>query len=50
MSGGTDMKGRVIKYFEEKAYGFVQDENGESRFFHISNVKELNEISKGNFS
>lgn len=34
------MRGRVTKFFNEKGYGFISDENGESRFFHISNVVE----------
>lgn len=38
------MKGRVTKYFAEKGYGFVKDENGNSRFFHVSNVKVGEEL------
>jgi cold shock CspA family protein len=41
------MKGRVIKYFDEKGYGFIKDENGDKRFFHISNVKGIDEITRG---
>lgn len=41
------MKGRVSRYFQAKGYGFIKDENGESRFFHTSNVKGLNDISEG---
>jgi cold shock CspA family protein len=41
------MKGRVIKYFDEKGYGFIKDENEDKRFFHISNVKGIDEITRG---
>jgi cold shock CspA family protein len=41
------MKGRVTKYFEEKGYGFIEDENGESRFFHFSNVKGMDRLHTG---
>src|SRR5690625_5163973 len=41
------MQGRVFKYFQDKGYGFIKDENGNSRFFHITKVKELNDISEG---
>jgi len=41
------MKGRVFKYFQDKGYGFIKDENGESRFFHITKVNDLNEVSEG---
>lgn len=32
------MKGVVIEYIEDKGFGFIKDENGDERFFHISNV------------
>jgi hypothetical protein len=32
------MKGIVVKYFEEKGFGFIKDENEEERFFHIKNM------------
>lgn len=37
------MRGRVTKYFEDRGYGFIKSENGESRFFHISNVNGVEE-------
>lgn len=41
------MEGRVIKYFNEKGYGFIKDEKGDNRFFHVSNIKSMNQISSG---
>lgn len=38
------MKAKVVKYFDEKGYGFVRDENGESRFFHISDVVDGKDV------
>lgn len=32
------MKGKIIKYTEEKGYGFILDEKGLKRFFHISDT------------
>lgn len=32
------MQGVVIKYVDDKGFGFIKDENKENRFFHISNV------------
>ncbi|PEC58450.1 hypothetical protein CN556_24825 [Bacillus wiedmannii] len=43
------MKGRVTKYFDEKGYGFVKDERGSNRFFHISKVISMEEITQGSF-
>jgi hypothetical protein len=36
------MKGIVVKFFEEKGFGFIKDENKEEHFFHIKNIKEKN--------
>jgi cold shock CspA family protein len=41
------MKGKVGRLFQDKGYGFIKDENGESRFFHISNIKGFDEIFEG---
>lgn len=38
------MRGKIIKYIEEKSYGFILDENGDKRFFHISNTIKPLEI------
>ncbi|MUK88418.1 hypothetical protein GMD78_08445 [Ornithinibacillus sp. L9] len=37
------MRGQVIKYFDDKGYGFIKDENGDNRFFHISNLIGTND-------
>jgi hypothetical protein len=34
------MKGIVIKYVEKGAYGFIKDQNGDTRFFHISSFRD----------
>ncbi|MGD6834543.1 cold-shock protein [Sutcliffiella halmapala] len=41
------MKGRVTKFFQDKGFGFIKDENGDSRFFHVSNIKGYDEILEG---
>ncbi|WP_369355876.1 cold-shock protein [Lysinibacillus capsici] len=41
------MKGRVTKIFQDKGYGFIKDEVGESRFFHVSNIKGFDELFEG---
>jgi len=41
------MKGRVTKFFHDKGYGFIKDENGDSRFFHVSSIKGYDEIIEG---
>lgn len=38
------MKGVVINYLEDKGFGFIKDQNGDERFFHISNVIDKNEF------
>lgn len=48
------MKGMITKYIEEKGFGFILDENNQSRFFHIRNVKDklklINNLSDYYFS
>ena len=36
------MKGRVIKYFNNKGYGFIKGEDNEDYFFHINDLKNIN--------
>jgi len=38
------MKGIIVKYNQEKGFGFIKDENEESRFFHISQIQNKNEF------
>ncbi|MFD2514202.1 cold-shock protein [Pontibacter locisalis] len=33
------MKGIITKYFEDKGFGFIKDENETERFFHVSSIK-----------
>lgn len=32
------MQGKITTYFESKGYGFIEDEHGETRFFHTRKV------------
>jgi len=41
------MKGRVKTYFEEKGYGFILGEDNKDYFFHISDVKSVEFIKRG---
>lgn len=41
------MQGNITKYFDDKKYGFIRDENKESRFFHISNCVNPEAIKIG---
>lgn len=43
------MKGKIIKYIEEKGYGFILDEEGSKRFFHISDTVTPLEIAEQQF-
>lgn len=38
------MEGKVVKCFDDKGYGFISDSEGNSRFFHISDVKSKEKI------
>jgi cold shock CspA family protein len=38
MSIGEDIEGRIIAYFTEKGFGFIQTEEERKFFFHIANV------------
>jgi|Wag4MinimDraft_13_1082653.scaffolds.fasta_scaffold01813_1 cold shock CspA family protein len=38
------MQGRITKFISEKGYGFIKDQNGDDRFFHISDVKSMEKI------
>ena len=34
------MDGIIVKWFEERGYGFIQDESGRNIFFHYTNCKD----------
>jgi cold shock CspA family protein len=38
------VQGITKKYFEKRGFGFIEDENKNSRFFHISDVNNPTEI------
>lgn len=41
------MEGRVVKFFDNKGYGFITGEDGESYFFHISQLINSQSIDRG---
>lgn len=41
------MEGRVVKFFDNKGYGFIIGEDGESYFFHISQLINSQSIDRG---
>lgn len=41
------MKGKVIKYFEDKGFGFIKTSDSREVFFHISDVNEVGNIMRG---
>jgi len=41
-----NMKGKIIKYVEEKGFGFILDEKAGKRFFHISDTLNPLEIKE----
>lgn len=43
------MEGRVVKFFDNKGYGFITGEDGESYFFHISQLINSQSIDRGDF-
>ena len=38
------MQGRIIKYIKKRGFGFIEDENGDNRFFHIRDILNPLEI------
>ena len=32
------MKGTITTWFEDKGFGFIKDENGDNRYFHVIKV------------
>ncbi|MEQ8153026.1 MAG: cold shock domain-containing protein [Smithellaceae bacterium] len=41
------MKGKITNYIEPKGFGFLLDEKGNKRFFHVSNVSNPLDIALG---
>ena len=33
------MNGKITTFFEDKGFGFITDENGENRYFHVIKVQ-----------
>ncbi|WON76117.1 cold shock domain-containing protein [Serratia sp. UGAL515B_01] len=40
------MNGRITTFFEDKGFGFITDENGENRYFHVIKVQNPELIKK----
>ena len=40
------MKGRVVSYLANKKYGFINGDDGESYFLHISGLQDITDESK----
>lgn len=40
------MKGKIIKWFKDKGFGFIEDLEGQNRFFHISDVISKEKITQ----
>jgi len=41
------MNGTVTTWFDEKGFGFIKDENGENRYFHVVKVSNPTLVKKG---
>lgn len=41
------MKGTITTWFEDKGFGFIKDENGDNRYFHVIKVANPELIKKG---
>ena len=44
--GGMAMNGKITTWFKEKGFGFIKDENGENRYFHVIKVANPELIKK----
>ncbi|QGY32732.1 cold-shock protein [Pantoea cypripedii] len=40
------MKGTITTWFQDKGFGFIKDENGENRYFHVIKVANPDLIKK----
>lgn len=41
------MKGTITTWFDDKGFGFIKDENGDNRYFHVIKVANPELIKKG---
>jgi len=41
------MNGTITTWFEDKGFGFIKDENGENRYFHVIKVENPELVKKG---
>ena len=41
------MKGKLVRYYEDKGYGFLQTEDKQFYFLHISQVQDEDAIQVG---
>lgn len=41
------MNGTITTWFDEKGFGFIKDENGDNRYFHVIKVANPELIKKG---
>ncbi|WP_159566101.1 cold-shock protein [Budvicia diplopodorum] len=41
------MNGTITTWFEDKGFGFIKDENGDNRYFHVIKVANPELIKKG---
>lgn len=40
------MNGKITTWFEDKGFGFIKDENGDNRYFHVIKVANPDLIKK----
>lgn len=40
------MNGTITTWFEDKGFGFIKDENGDNRYFHVVKVANPELIKK----
>lgn len=40
------MNGTITTWFKDKGFGFIKDENGENRYFHVIKVANPDLIKK----
>ena len=40
------MKGTITTWFQDKGFGFIKDENGDNRYFHVIKVANPELIKK----